>query len=312
MKDITEKDLKENIPLATRTIQEFERIIKAEKVNIGRGNLTIIAGPCTIESKTQIFEIAKEVKEAGADMLRGGVFKPLTFPYNDPLNRKDSDSNCQQGNDYSSRIVLSLDEKLKRAEKRFGYFKEAGEKYGLPIVSEIIYANSLEMMSKYVDMLQIGYRHMFNMDLIEAVSTSKKPILIKRHAGQSLRDLLGVCEHFEARNKHNFVVCERGVVAPHTHESNSRFIGDIQSILAFKKYAPSIPIFFDPSHATFNRDYINGMTWAAVAAGADGIIIEVHPNPEKAWVDPLQAINFKNFKKLVKVTREIYDLVHKS
>jgi len=295
MKDISINDIQNNIPLVCR--KNFQREVKAGDVEIGKGRLTIIAGPCTVESKTQIFEIAEAVKKAGASMLRGGVFKPLTFPYGDPLGQPDADSGQPAAD---RKYILNKADLFKAAERRLAYFKEAGEKYGLPIVSEILYADSLEMMSEYVDMFQIGYRHMFNMDLIEALSRSEKPVLLKRHYGESLRSLLGVAEHFEARGKHNFVFCERGVATAHTHNVESRAILDIQAIPALKEYAPSVPVIVDPSHSTFKRSYVAAMSRAAIAAGADGLLIEVHSDPEHAWVDPLQALSFLDFKKLMK------------
>src|SRR3989339_283972 len=300
MKDISQNDIQNNVPLVTR--KDFQREILVGNSQIGGGIITIIAGPCTVESKTQIFKIAKAVKEAGATMLRGGVFKPLTFPYGDPLGRADADSN---GPSRDRKEILSKKELFENAEKRLSYLKEAGEKYGLPVISEILYADSVKMMEKYVDMFQVGYRHMFNMDLIEALSKTEKPILLKRHYGESLRSLLGVAEHYEARGKHNFVFCERGVSVPHTHNVESRAIIDIQAIIALKEYAPSVPVIVDPSHATFKRSYVAGVSRAAIAAGADGLLIEVHPDPENAWVDPLMSLDFNSFAKLVKEIEEI-------
>jgi len=304
MKDISEKDRENNLPLVTR--REGVKEVYIGKTLVTRGGQPIvIAGPCTIESRTQINEIAQAVKEAGADMLRGGVFKPLTFPYGDPLCKPDTDTEAYTRGEFNAREVLPIAERIKRAEVRFAYFKEAADKYGLPIVSEITNAPAVSMMERYVDAFQIGYRHMFNMDLIEALSQTTKPLILKRHAGQSLRDLLGVCEHFEARGKTNYAVCERGVIAPSTHDPNARFISDIQAIPALHEYAPTVPVFFDPSHATFNRSYVMPMARAAVAAGADGLLIETHPDPEKAWVDPLQALNFSDLRRLVDQVKEI-------
>jgi 3-deoxy-7-phosphoheptulonate synthase len=295
MKDISANDIQNNIPLITR--KDFERNIDVNGLKVGGKRLTIMAGPCTVESKTQIFEIAKAVKEAGAHMLRGGIFKPLTFPYGDPIGVGDADTD-EPSKDRME--IMSKSELYQKAERRFGYFKEAGAKYGLPIISEILYADSIDMMYKYVDMFQIGYRHMFNMDIVEAISKTDKPFVLKRHYGESLRSLFGVGEHFEARGKHNFAFCERGVTVPHTHNVDSRAICDIQAIPAFKEYTPTVPVIIDPSHATFKRMYVAAMAKAAIAAGADGLLIEVHPTPEKAWVDPLQALDFKAFEKLMK------------
>jgi 3-deoxy-7-phosphoheptulonate synthase len=300
MKDITANDIKNNIPLITR--KDYKREVRLKNISLTQDKIAIIAGPCTVESKSQITEIAKNVKNCGASMLRGGVFKPLTFPYGEPLGKVDRGTD---GKDRDRREILSKDELFRNAERRLDFLKQAGEKYGLPVVSEILYAETLPMMSEYVDMFQIGYRHMFNMDLIEALSKSSKPVLLKRHYGESLRSLLGVGEHLEARGKHDIVFCERGIVAPHTHNLESRAIIDIQAILALQEYAPSVLVFVDPSHSTFRRRYVAGVARAAIAAGANGILIEVHPEPESAWVDPLQSLNFKDFEKLIKELSEI-------
>ena len=306
MKDISVADLENNIPLVTR--KDFQRELIVGDLRIGGDELTIMAGPCTIESKEQIFETAKAVKEAGANMLRGGVFKPLTFPYGDPLGQADLGSG-EANNDRMR--VLTKSEMFQAAEKRLAYFKEAGEKYGLPIITEIMFAENVEMMSKYTDMFQVGYRHMFNMDLITALAESDKPVLLKRHYGESLRSLLGVCEHFDARGKNNFAICERGVTVPHTHNVDSRAILDIQAIPAMKEYAPSVPVIIDPSHSTFKRAYVAAMSRAAIAAGADGLLIEVHPDPEHAWVDPLQALGFSDFRILMEQIKGIQSVLQK-
>ena len=304
MKDISANDMQNNIPLVSR--RDYKREVKAGQVNIEAGGLTVMAGPCTVESRTQIFEIAEAVKKAGAHMMRGGVFKPLTFPYGDPLAQPDADSSEPRCDRMK---ILDEKEALKAAEKRLAYFKEAGEKFNLPIISEITHSKSLTMMDQYVDMFQIGYRHMFNMDLIETLSKTEKPIMIKRHYGESIRSLLGVAEHFEARDKHNFVFCERGVSVPHTHNVESRAVLDIQVIPALKEYAPSVPVIIDPSHATFKRSYVAAMSRAAIAAGADGLLIEVHPDPENAWIDPLQALGFSGFSELMGQIKSIHTLV---
>jgi 3-deoxy-7-phosphoheptulonate synthase len=307
MKDISKKDIENNIPLVCR--KDYNREVKARNVVIGGKDLAIMAGPCTVESKGQIFAVAEAIKDSGANMLRGGVFKPLTFPYGDPLGQPDSDSSEPKGD---PKKIMSRKDLFKAAEKRLSYLKDAGDKYGLAVISEILYSDSLEMMSQYADMFQIGYRHMFNMDLIETLCRTDKPVMIKRHYGESLRSLLGVAEHFEARGKHNFVFCERGVSVPHTHNIESRAILDIQAIPALKDYAPSVPVIIDPSHATFRRNYVAAMSRAAIAAGADGLLIEVHPDPEHAWVDPLQALGFSDFKKLMEGVNGIFKVVGKN
>lgn len=307
MKDISASDIKNNLPLITK--EEETRLITAKDVVIGGEKLAIMAGPCAVESRPQIFEAAKAVRESGGHLLRGGVFKPLTFPYGDPLGQPDRDAE-QKANDRMR--VLSKQEAFQAAEKRFAYFKEAGEKYNLPIVSEVLYSDSVPMMSKYVDVFQVGYRHMFNVDLIDALCNTEKPVLIKRHYGESLRSLLGVGEHFEARGKHNIMFCERGVSVPHTHNTESRAILDIQAIPALKEYAPSVPVIADPSHSTFKRRYVIAMSRAAIAAGADGLLIDVHPTPETAWVDPLQALNYKDFLAMMREVEAIAKVLNRS
>lgn len=294
MKDISQGDIDNNLPLVTR--KNYQRVVKAGDVIIGGDELVAMAGPCTIESRSQMMDIAAAVKESGAKMLRGGAFKPLTFPYGDPLAQPDADSGAAS---VDRKKILSKDDMFKNAERRLSYLKDAGEKYGLPVISEITYAETMPMMEDYVDMFQIGYRHMFNMDLIDALSRSKKSIMIKRHYGESLRSLLGVAEHFDARGKNDFVVCERGISVPHTHDANARAILDVQMVPAMKDIAPSVPVIIDPSHATFNRNYVPAVSRAGIAAGADGLLIEVHYDPENAWVDKLQALGLNEFKTLL-------------
>lgn len=301
MKDISANDLVNNIPLVTADSRNRE--VKPGGLLLTREAFTVIAGPCTVESRRQIMTIAENVKSAGARMLRGGVFKPLTFPYGDPLLRPDADAADDGADD--RRKVLPLDELIAAAEERLSFLREAGDAFDLPVISEVLHARAVSMMTPYVDMFQIGYRHMFNMDLIEELSKSDKPIMIKRHYGESLRSLLGVGEHFDARDKSDFVFCERGVCAPHTHNPESRAIIDIQAIPALNEYAPTVPVFVDPSHSTFKRSYVPPVAKAAAAAGADGLLIEVHQDPENAWVDPLQALGFEDFTKLVEELRPI-------
>ncbi|MDD2689180.1 MAG: 3-deoxy-7-phosphoheptulonate synthase [Candidatus Omnitrophica bacterium] len=307
MKDILEKDIQNNIPLIAR--KDYERHIKIKDITLSDKKISIIAGPCTVESRSQIMDIAKNIKNCGATMLRGGIFKPLTFPYGEPLARPDAGSGLPEPDRLK---ILSKKELYDNAKRRLSFLKEAGEKYGLPVVSEILYADSISMMQEFVDVFQVGYRHMFNMDLIEALSKSNKPILIKRHYGESLRSLLGVGEHFEARGKHDIMFCERGVAVAHTHNIDSRAIIDIQAIPALKEYAPTVPVFVDPSHATFRRGYVAPVSRAAIAAGADGLLVEVHGQPEKAWVDPLQSLDFKSFEKLMRELNAIAKILGRS
>jgi 3-deoxy-7-phosphoheptulonate synthase len=307
MKDLSENDLKNNIPLCSAA--GSKRPVQVGNTEVGGHMLSVMAGPCTVESREQVFAIAQAVKAAGATLLRGGVFKPLTFPYGDPLLLADAGS----GEENLPRTrILSKAEVLERAELRFVYFAQAGKSVGLPIVSEPTFAEAIDLMDPYVDMYQVGYRSMFNMDLMYRLCASKKPILLKRHAGESIRSLLGVVEHFYARGKTNLVICERGIAVPHTHNTVSRAVLDIQAIVALNEYAPTIPVIADPSHSTFKRSYVTAMSRAAIAAGADGLLIDVHPDPEHAWVDPLQALDFASFGSLMTDLRAIASTMHRT
>jgi 3-deoxy-7-phosphoheptulonate synthase len=307
MKDISDEDRKNNLPLVCRP-GERRRIHVGGKV-LGGPEVMVIAGPCTVESRGSMLEIAHAAAEAGANGLRGGVFKPLTFPYGDPLGQPDRDDPTP-GRDRSD--VLPLADLLPTAERRLGFMKEAGERYGLPVVTEVLYASTVSMMEDYVDMWQVGYRHMFNMDLVEALAGSSKPILLKRHYGESLRSLLGVAEHLAARGHRDVALCERGITSNHTHRVASRSIMDIQAIPALNEYAPTVPVVADPSKATFHRDYVPQMTLAAVAAGADGILVEIHDRPEQAWVDPLNSLSFDRFAALMNDVRALQEIVRPS
>jgi 3-deoxy-7-phosphoheptulonate synthase len=300
MKDVSENDLKNNIPLSS--VAGEKRPVQVGNTQVGGKTLSVMAGPCTVENRDQVFAIAQAVKAAGATLLRGGVFKPLTFPYGDPLLLADAGSG---GENLPRTHILSKKEVLERAESRFAYFAQAGTSVGLPIVSEPTFAEAIDLMEPYVDMYQVGYRSMFNMDLLYRLCETNKPILLKRHAGESIRSLLGMVEHFYARGKKNLVICERGVAVPHTHNVSSRAILDIQAIVALNEYAPTIPVIADPSHSTFKRSYVTAMSRAAIAAGADGLLIDVHPDPEHAWVDPLQALDFQAFATLMTDLRGI-------
>lgn len=274
MKDVTETDLKEKIPLAARRADRHRSMVRVGNVEIGGDKVVVMAGPCAVESREQIHDIAKAVKAAGATILRGGAFKPLTFPYR------------------SSSFFELREEGLK-------YLKEAGRSVGLPVVTEVMDVRLVGLVAEHADMLQIGARNMQNFPLLEEVAKTKKPILLKRHFGCSLRDWLGAAEYLLHGGNPNVVLCERGIAAPHTHDPTSRFIVDLQVIPAVRQYS-HLPVIVDPSHATFKREYVAPIALAAVAVGADGIIVDVHPTPEKAAVDPLQALSYDAFGRLMK------------
>ena len=286
MKDISQSDLKDRIPLAAKRGEEHCTTIKVGDVVIGGERVVVMAGPCAVENREQVIEIAHRVKAAGAMILRGGAYKPLTFPY-----RSDSFFELR--------------------EVGLQYLSEAGKAAGLPVVTEVMDQRLVAIVAEYADILQIGARNMQNFPLLEEVAKTGKPVMLKRHFGCSLRDWLGAAEYVLHGGNPNVILCERGVVAPHTHDVNSRFIVDIQAIPAVKEYS-HLPVIVDPSHSTFRRRYVAPVARAAIAAGADGIIINVHPVPEKAAVDPLQALSYESFNQLMQELRGIARVMGRS
>ena len=281
MKDVSNNDVEKNIPLVARKSPEQRTIVDLPYgVGVGGDRITVIAGPCAVESLEQIMDVALNVKKAGADALRGGIYKPLTFPYVKNFKYPDL------------------------GEKGYQYLSDTGNKHALPTVSEVGSKEDIQLVSKYVNVLQIGARNMQNFPLLEAIGKTEKPILLKRHPGMSLRDWLGAAEWIAYGGNLNIILCERGISAPHTHNPNSRFLPDIAAIHYAKRHS-HLPVIFDSSHSTFDREAVSYMAKAAIAAGADGIIIDVHPEPEKAAVDPLQALNYESFGKLVDELRGI-------
>lgn len=279
LKDITESDIANNIPLASKKNSDHRSQVKVGDAVFGGEKFVVIAGPCAVENREQVLDIAQAVKKGGATVMRGGAFKPMTFPYR---NEK----------------TFQLEEEGLR------YLEEVRQTSGLPVVTEVLDPRDVEMVAKYADMFQIGARNMQNFPLLAEVGQASKPVLLKRHFGCSLRDWLGAAEYILHHGNPNVVLCERGVTAPHTHEPTSRFIVDIQVVLAVREYS-HLPIIVDPSHSTFKRTYVPGIAKAAMAVGADGIIMDVHPVPEQAAIDPLQALSYPTFENLMGELRSI-------
>lgn len=273
MKDISERDLSVNLKKVALQEGQPRTQVRVGDVTFGDGSFVVIAGPCTVESREQVIDIARAVKAAGARMLRGGAFKPLTFPYR-------------------SETVFELG--LEGLE----YLAEAGRLAGLPVVTEVTDLRNVAEMARLADMLQIGARNMQNFPLLEEVARAGRPVLLKRHFGASLRDWLGAAEYLLHHGQPGVVLCERGVTAPHTHQVSSRFIVDLQVVPAAQEVT-HLPILVDPSHSTFKRSFVAPVSRAALAIGADGIILDVHPTPEKAAVDPLQALSYGAFGDLM-------------
>ncbi len=286
MKDLSSADLEKNVPLVARRHDGDKVTVRVGAHEIGGDRITVIAGPCTVETREQLLDIAKHVKEFGAVLLRGGAFKPLTFPYR-------------------SATTFEL------REKGLELLAEARRVHGLPVVTEVMDVRLVETVAEHADMLQLGARSMQNFPLLEEAARSGRPILLKRHPGASLRDWLGAAEYLYYHGNTNVVLCERGVVAPHTHEPTSRFIVDLQVIPAVREYS-RLPVIVDPSHATFKRRYVPPVARGAVAVGADGVMLDVHPDPERAAVDPLQGLDYAAFASLMGELRAVAAAVGRS
>ena len=282
-KDISQSDLKEKFPLVAKKNKSHKSIFDVSGVEFGSNNIPVFAGPNMVESKELIMDIAKNVKNIGANFLRGGAFKPLTFPY--------------RSEKYNETRLDGLK-----------WLKEAKEEYKIPIITEIMEEKYIPDFMDVADILQIGSRNMQNYPLITACAKTMKPIMLKRHYGASLRDWLGAAEYILYEGNLKVILCERGVSVPHTHRDTSRFLLDLQVVPAAKEMT-HLPIAVDPSHATFWRNWVEPMSLAAVASGADAIMLEVHSDPENSAVDPLQPIDFFSFDKLMKKMNSVANII---
>ncbi len=263
----------ENAPLFSLERNEKPTIIKINDVSIGTGTFTVIAGPCSVEGRHQMMESAKIVAEYGGHMLRGGAFKPRTSPYS------------FQG--------LGL-EGLK-------LLKEAGEQYNLPVITEVISPDDVEIVAEYTDVLQIGARNMQNFVLLQEVGKSKKPVFLKRGMMATIKELLLSAEYILAKGNPNVILCERGI---RTFETATRNTLDISSIPLLKQKT-HLPVFVDPSHATGISTLVEPTSKAAAAVGADGIMVEVHFNPSTALSDADQALDERQFKLLMNALKNV-------
>lgn len=270
-KDVSEQDLIDKIPLVSKKSADHKTIVRISKeTSFGGDNIPLIVGPNLVETKDQILKIAEYAKTLGANMLRGGCFKPLTFPYR-------SDKYFESG------------------EEGLIWLKEAGQGVGLPIVTEAVSSEQLNIVARYSDMIQIGTRNMQNYPLLIEASKTGLPIMLKRGYGASLRDWLGAAEYILYYGNSNVVLCERGVSVPHTHKGSSRYLLDLQVVPAAQELS-HLPVMTDPSHACFWASWVEPLARASIAVGADGIMIETHPTPTEAAVDPLQALDEKALK----------------
>ena len=248
-------------------------IVDVNGVQIGGKKLAMIAGPCSVETEEQIVGIAQDVKKMGANFLRGGAFKPRTSPY------------AFQGLKYEGLELL----------------KEAREKTGLPIVTELMSPYDIEKFVEDVDVIQVGARNMQNFDLLKELGKTNKPILLKRGLSATIEEWLMSAEYIMSEGNENVILCERGI---RTYETYTRNTLDLSAIPAVKKLS-HLPIIVDPSHATGKYWMVEPLAKAAVAVGADGLIIEVHNDPENALCDGAQSIKPSKFEKLVEELKPI-------
>jgi 3-deoxy-7-phosphoheptulonate synthase len=260
--------------MVSRDFHPRPTIIKICGVEIGEGRSPVtIAGPCAVENQDQIIRTAKAVKAAGAQFLRGGAFKPRTGPY------------TFQGLGEEGLKLLAL----------------AKRETGLPIVSEVMSVENVELVAGYIDVLQVGARNMQNFDLLREVGRIRKPVLLKRGLSATIEEFLAAAEYILAEGNSQVILCERGI---RTYETATRNTLDL-SVIPIIKELSHLPIIVDPSHATGKRSLVPPMAKAALVAGAHGIMIEVHPEPEKALSDGTQSLTIQGFEKLMDEIRPI-------
>lgn len=254
--------------LVSRQLRQRCTIVEMNGVKIGGGELVVMAGPCSVESAEQLMETARAVKAAGANMLRGGAYKPRTSPY-----------------DFQGLGVEALH-----------LLRQASEETGLPIVTEVMSEADVEVVAEYADMLQVGARNMQNFSLLRKLATFERPILLKRGPSATIKEWLLAAEYLLAGGNTNVVLCERGIK---TFETATRNTLDLAAI-ALAKELTHLPVIADPSHGTGLRSLVPPMAKAAAAAGADGLMIEVHPCPERALSDGPQSLDLPGFAQLMK------------
>ncbi len=263
--------------VASREFKQEDTVFPIGSHMVGGKGLVIMAGPCSVESRSQIIETAHAVKEAGAHILRGGAFKPRTSPYS------------FQG----------------LGEEGLKYLAEAREETGLPIITEVTEPALVPLVCEYADILQIGARNMQNYALLHAVGKSQHPVLLKRGMSSFIEEWLMCAEYILSHGNTRVMLCERGI---RTFETYTRNTFDINAI-AVAKHLSHLPVIADPSHATGKWEYVAAATKASIAAGADGVILEVHPRPEEALSDGIQSLKPGRFAKLVKQMKAVAEAV---
>ncbi|MBI4388949.1 MAG: 3-deoxy-7-phosphoheptulonate synthase [Nitrospinae bacterium] len=266
--------------LASREVKHDDSVIYVNGVGVGAGHFALIAGPCSVESMDQTRTTAALVKKAGANMLRGGAFKPRTSPY------------CFQGLEEEGLKILA----------------EARKDTGLPVVTEVMNPREVDLVARYADVMQVGARNVQNFSLLKELGKVKKPILLKRGMMTTIKEFLMSAEYILSEGNKEVILCERGI---RTFETATRNTLDISCIPVLKKET-HLPIVIDPSHATGHWDMVESMSRASVAAGADGLMIEVHPDPKNAFSDGPQSLKPEKFARLVEHVRPFLQLMGKT
>lgn len=263
--------------LASREFHPANTVVDVDGVKIGDGNVVVMAGPCAVESREQLLEAAKIVKAGGAQFLRGGAYKPRTSPYS----------------------FQGLE------EKGLEYLAQAREITGLKIVTEVTEVEAVQTVAQYADLLQIGARNMQNFRLLKEVGRCSKPVMLKRGLCATIDEWLNAAEYIMNEGNPNVILCERGI---RTYETYTRNTLDMSAVSAVK-HLSHLPIIVDPSHGTGKWRMVKPMSFAAIAAGADGLIIEVHPNPAKALSDGPQSLTPENYAEVMRGVYKISDFM---
>jgi 3-deoxy-7-phosphoheptulonate synthase len=270
----------DRIKLAVKHDGVEETRVKVGDIEVGGDRIVVIAGPCSVESREQLLETAREIGPAGASMIRGGAFKPRTLPYS------------FQG----------------LGEEGLKILAEARDMYGLPVVTEVMSPDEVGLVEKYADVLQIGARNVQNFSLLKRVGRSRKPVLLKRGLSSTVEEWLGAAEYILHGGNEEVILCERGL---RSFGKITRFTLDL-SVVPLLKEVSHLPIVVDPSHGTGQRSLVSSMARAAIAAGADGLIVEVHPRPEEAKSDGAQSLTPDGFRTMMKELRPVVEAMDRT
>ena len=266
--------------LASREMREKQTVLEVGDVKIGGGGFAMIAGPCSVESEEQILDTARAVKQAGANMLRGGAFKPRTSPYS------------FQGMEHEGLKLLA----------------KAREETGLPIVTEILSSDDVELVAEYADVMQVGARNMQNFALLKKLGQVNRPVLLKRGLACTVKETLMSAEYILSGGNPEVILCERGI---RSFEDSMRNTLDLSAVALLKEWS-HLPVIVDPTHGTGMKSLILPMSKAAIATGADGLMVEVHPNPEKALSDGFQALVPEQYEEITQAIRPYLELEGKT